>query len=168
MLVLSATVCEIIKFEFNNITDSNVWPFKRRSRTLTIWTKSCRQLVLLNLHMSKRIGASMLSRLFAVHNRTFHDWWTNGQTNERTYCTLGYTVRRCWNGIENNVPVLWWVASRAFSPDGRHSRQQTINSMYLIVLFYLSNCELRTNCDTCYSPITSSIYIRIDVDTHDT
>ena len=86
MFVPSVTVCKIMTFELPNVLESNVWPWKWRSRKLTIWMKIGRQRYLVNMQkcMCIKKGCLEVHCLFAIHSGTFHECFMDIQTNEHT------------------------------------------------------------------------------------
>ena len=77
-----------VHYAIANVFDSNIWPWKWRSRTLRIWMKISRRGYLGNVHMSAKICTSRFSRLFKLElNFTVQSWFGWKLTGKRTMST---------------------------------------------------------------------------------
>ena len=81
MFVLSLTVCEMITYALPNVLDRNLWPWKWRSRTLTILWKSpgeCTLSTCIRATKLALLGPAFYSQYMIVH------FATDGRTNAHT------------------------------------------------------------------------------------
>ena len=51
MFTIFITVCDIITYELPNAIDSNLWPSRWKSTTLTIWIKIDKRTFFINVHV---------------------------------------------------------------------------------------------------------------------